>query len=91
MKTRTEQVLVSLLYCGALSGRPNLIYLWLLAGTPLSSFLLGGVEILGERALTYLSAFVWGALSGLVAASQGERSESTATPAEESSPDHPDC
>ena len=96
MKTRTEQVLVSLLYCGAMSGRPNLIYLWLLAGTPLSSLALGLGEIglgLGVRALTYLSAFVWGALSGALhfGASQEERPESTATPAEESSPDPTDC
>ena len=86
MKTRTEQVLVSLLYCGAMSGRPNLLYLWLLAGTPVTSLLLDGVGILGGRVVSYLSAFVWGLVSGYVASLTAQE-ESTATPAEESNPD----
>ena len=83
MRTRTEQVLVSLLYCGAMSGRPNLLYLWVLAGTPVTSLLLDGMGILGGRVVSYLSAFVWGLLCGAV---QGARPESTAAPDEESSP-----
>ena len=84
---------VSLLYCGAMSGQPSLLYLWVLAGTPLtlsketlvaSGPVLAGT--LGGRALSYLSAFVSGLVSGYVASLTAQE-ESTATPSEESNPD----
>ena len=88
---------VSLLYCGAMSGPPPLLYLWLLAGTPVSlsaetlvssAPVLAG--ILGGRAVSYLAAFVWGLAAGAVT-SLLDPSESTEAPSEEANHDPLDC
>ena len=93
MEIRIQRALFSLLYCGAMSGQPNLLYLWVLAGTPLTlskETLVGAAPvlagILGGRALELLSAFVCGLVSGCVASLTAQE-ESTATPAAESNPD----
>ena len=76
-----------------MSGQPSLLYLWVLAGTPLtlsketlvsSGPVLAG--ILGGRALELLSAFVCGLVSGALNGLASPSAE-VATPAEESSPD----
>ena len=66
---------VSLLYCGAMEGQPALLYLWVLAGTPVSlsaetlascAPVLAGslVPVLGGRLVSWVWAFLWGLAVG---------------------------
>ena len=86
--TGIARVCVSLVYCGAMRGDPNLLHFWLLAGTPVS-----GVDLLpvlmaclGGRGLELLVSFFCGLVSGVANALIAPRVKAVA-PAEESSPD----
>ena len=100
IKNHIARAFVSLLYCGAMEGQPALLYLWVLAGTPVSisaetlassAPVLAGslVPVLGGKLVSWVWAFVWGLAE--CAASQASHQESTEAPSGEANHDPRDC
>ena len=101
IENHIARAFVSLLYCGAMEGQPALLYLWVLAGTPVSisaasleasAPVLAGslVPVLGGKLVSWVWAFLWGLAAGSVA-SQASHQESTEAPSGEANHDPRDC